>query len=242
MENCRIKLQRAELLISSLGGEKTRWELAAQELEEEHKTVLGDVLLCSGVIAYLGPFTPIYRSNCIKSWEESCLLHQIPCSPSFSLSKTLGDPVKIRQWQIEGLPADSFSADNAIIMNNSHRWSLMIDPTGQANKWVKQMEKDRNPIIVKLKDQHYMRQLENAVQFGYPVIIEDIGQEIDPALEPLLLKDTFEQARVKCIRLGEKVLEYNDAFKLYLTTKLRNPHYLPEVCVKVIYTFIFLLF
>jgi dynein heavy chain len=31
------------------------------------------------------------------------------------------------------------------------------------------------------------------------------------------------------INLGENVLEYNDQFRFYLTSKLRNPHFLPEV-------------
>ena len=35
------------------------------------------------------------------------------------------------------------------------------------------------------------------------------------------------------IRMGEKVIEYSAGFKLYITTKLRNPHYLPEVATKV---------
>ena len=36
-----------------------------------------------------------------------------------------------------------------------------------------------------------------------------------------------------CIRLGENVIEYSADFKLYITTKLRNPHYLPEIATKV---------
>lgn len=35
------------------------------------------------------------------------------------------------------------------------------------------------------------------------------------------------------IRLGEALIEYSQDFKLYITTRLRNPHYLPEVSVKV---------
>ena len=38
---------------------------------------------------------------------------------------------------------------------------------------------------------------------------------------------------VLCIRLGENVIEYSEDFKLYITTKLRNPHYLPEIATKV---------
>lgn len=40
-------------------------------------------------------------------------------------------------------------------------------------------------------------------------------------------------AGVECIRLGDATIEYSDQFRFYITTKLRNPHYLPEVSVKV---------
>lgn len=45
---------------------------------------------------------------------------------------------------LAGLPADGFSIDNAIILSKSRRWPLMIDPQGQANKWIKNMEKQNN--------------------------------------------------------------------------------------------------
>lgn len=38
---------------------------------------------------------------------------------------------------------------------------------------------------------------------------------------------------VDCIRLGESVIEYSSEFRFYITTKLRNPHYLPELATKV---------
>jgi len=110
---------------------------------------------------------------------------------------------------------------------------LMIDPQGQANKWVKNSEKDNQLSVIKLSDADYVRTLENSIQFGTPVLLENVGEELDPALEPLLLKQTFKQGGVMCIRLGENVIEYSDDFKLYITTKLRNPHYLPEIATKV---------
>ena len=64
--------------------------------------------------------------------------------------------------------------------------------------------------------------------------MEDIGEEIDPLLEPLLLKQTFKQGGALCIRLGDNTIEYSLDFKFYMTTKLRNPHYLPETAVKVL--------
>ena len=52
----------------------------------------------------------------------------IASSGRFSLNAVLGDAVKIRAWVISGLPNDSFSIDNAIMLANARRWPLMIDP------------------------------------------------------------------------------------------------------------------
>lgn len=68
--------------------------------------------------------------DCISGWVEQCNKKKIPCSESFSLNATLGSPVKIRAWNIAGLPVDSFSVDNGIIVDNARRWPLMIDPQG----------------------------------------------------------------------------------------------------------------
>eukprot|EP00505_MAST-04D_sp_SCG-Rhode-Island_P006248 Stramenopile-MAST_4_protein_6248 len=78
-----------------------------------------------------------------------------------------------------------------------------------------------------------MRNVENAVQFGSPVLLENVLEEMDPTLEPLLQKAIFKQSGVMCIRLGDSTVEYSDQFRFYITTKLRNPHYLPEIAVKV---------
>ena len=63
-----------------------------------------------------------------------------------------GIQVQIRQWQIAGLPKDYFSVDNGVIVTNARRWALMIDPQGQAAKWVKNMEKENNLVAIKARD------------------------------------------------------------------------------------------
>uniref|UniRef100_A0A670IHN2 Dynein axonemal heavy chain 12 n=1 Tax=Podarcis muralis TaxID=64176 RepID=A0A670IHN2_PODMU len=230
---CAKKLERAEKLIGGLGGEKSRWSNAANDLQNTYDNLTGDVLISAGVIAYLGAFTSGFRQECAKDWSKLCKEKNIPCSESFSLSKTLGDPIKIRAWNIAGLPTDQFSIDNGVIVNNSRRWPLMIDPQGQANKWIKNSEKENRLSVIKFTDTDYMRILENCIQFGTPLLLENVGEEIDPSLEPLLLKSTFKQGGMDCIRLGETIIEYSFDFKFYITTKLRNPHYLPELATKV---------
>ena len=138
--DCEAKLKRADALIKGLGGEKTRWTEMSRQLALTYDNVTGDVVLSSGVIAYMGAFIASYRDDAIKQW--SALLRQkgITCSEGFSLRETLGSPVEIRSWVINRLPNDSFSIENGIMLFKSNRWPLMIDPQGQANKWVKKME------------------------------------------------------------------------------------------------------
>lgn len=230
---CAKKLERAKKLIGGLGGEKERWTQAANTLQNTYDNLMGDVLISAGVIAYLGPFTSAFRDSSTEDWIKLCKAKSIPCSENFSLSKTLGEPIKIQAWNIAGLPKDSFSIDNGVIVANSRRWPLMIDPQSQANRWVKNSEKDNKLSVIKLTDGDYMRTLENCITFGNPLLLENVGEELDPSLEPLLLKQTFKQTGVEMIRLGDNVIEYSSDFRFYITTKLRNPHYLPELSTKV---------
>ncbi|GFH16496.1 dynein heavy chain 7, axonemal, partial [Haematococcus lacustris] len=61
----------------------------------------------------------------------------------------------------------------------------------------------------------------------------DVGEALDPALEPVLQKAVFKQGGRSLIRLGDSDVDYDPNFKLFITTKVANPHYLPEVCIKV---------
>lgn len=70
----------------------------------------------------------IFRQQAIDGWIEQCKDKNIPCSEDFKMVDVLGEPVKVRDWTIDGLPNDSFSIDNGIIVTKARRWPLMIDP------------------------------------------------------------------------------------------------------------------
>lgn len=65
---CGKKLVRAEKLIGGLGGEKVRWTEAAARLQSIYDNLSGDVLISSGVMAYLGPFTMAFRLVSVLGW------------------------------------------------------------------------------------------------------------------------------------------------------------------------------
>ncbi|KAF5843852.1 dynein heavy chain and region D6 of dynein motor-domain-containing protein, partial [Dunaliella salina] len=233
VEKCRQKLERAQELISGLGGEKDRWMEAAHALRGQFGGIMGDMLLSAAVISYLGAFTAPFRDESIAAWIKACKKVGVAISPKYSLAGALAEPVRVRSWVIAGLPNDAFSIDNAIMLTNARRWPLCIDPQKQANKWIKNSEAANKLSVVKLTDPDYMRTLENSIAFGLPVLMENVGEELDACLDPLLLKQTFKQAGTVCIKLGDNTVEYSKDFRFYITTVLRNPHYLPETAVKV---------
>lgn len=51
----------------------------------------------------------------------------------------------------------------------------MFKFTGLANKWVKRMEAENELKVIKLSDDDYTKVIENAITYGYPVLLENIG-------------------------------------------------------------------
>ncbi|XP_048510723.1 dynein axonemal heavy chain 7 isoform X3 [Athalia rosae] len=231
--NCTNKLIRSEKLLSGLGGEKGRWLQCAANLQKSYDSLAGDILISCGMIAYLGPFTTAYRIENIEKWRIYVKSLDIPTSDTYSFVTVLGSEIKINSWNIHGLPRDSFSTENAIIMDSSKRWSLFIDPQSQANKWIRAMEKSNRLEIIKLSDKTYMNILEECIETGRPVLLENVGEELSTPLDPILMKNIYKFSGIWYITLGEKSVEYDLNFRFYITTKLRNPHYLPEVFNKV---------
>lgn len=56
-----------------------------------------------------------------------------------------------------------------LFCRHARRYPLMIDPQGQANKWIKNMEKTNSLNVIRMTSSDYVRVLENAIQFGHPV-------------------------------------------------------------------------
>jgi dynein heavy chain, axonemal len=52
-------------------------------------------------------------------------------------------------------------------------------------------------------------------------------------LDSLFLKQTFVLGGMTNIKVGNDVVRYNNNFRLFLTTRLSNPHYLPETAIMV---------
>ena len=87
--------------------------------------------------------------------------------------------------------------------------------------------------IADVKDNNYIRVIENCVSHGKACLMPDVGEELDPTLDTVLNKSVMKIMNRKIMRIGDREIEYNDNFKLYISTRMSNPHYTPETSTKV---------
>ena len=69
-----------------------------------------------------------------------CKSLDIPVTEGMTITNVLADAFEIRQWNVDGLPRDNTSTENAILVTRARRWPLMIDPQDQANRWIRNRE------------------------------------------------------------------------------------------------------
>ncbi len=94
-------------MLSGLGNESKRWEVKARDLKDDFKNLTGNILISAALMAYLGPFTLNYRDEMVKKWHRRVKELKIPViADKYSFERILADPVKIREWEMAGLPAD----------------------------------------------------------------------------------------------------------------------------------------
>jgi dynein heavy chain len=195
--------------------------------------LVGNIMIAAGYVSYVGPFTANFRKSLIDHWMKYAIEKKIPYSDDFSIEGVLGDPVMIREWNIQGLPADSLSIENGVISSAAKRWPLLIDPQSQGNKWIKNMERENNLQVVKLSNPKFLQIIESGCKVGYPVLLENIDETLDPSLGPIMERNIKKEKGSLQIKLSDGWQSFQPDFKFVVTTKMANPHYLPEICIKV---------
>jgi dynein heavy chain len=134
-------------------------------------------------------------------------------------------------WQTENLPADRVSFENAAVVTSCSRYPLLIDPQLQGIRWVSTREGE-GMVSVQLNAKNWMKKVEMAVGNGQVLMLDSIGEEIDAVLDPLLSRQFTKRGKSLYVKLGAEEIEVLSTFKLYLQTKLINPHYKPETAAQ----------
>uniref|UniRef100_A0A4X1ULL9 Dynein axonemal heavy chain 17 n=1 Tax=Sus scrofa TaxID=9823 RepID=A0A4X1ULL9_PIG len=218
----------ANRLVGGLASENVRWAESVKNFRSQGVTLCGDVLLISAFVSYVGYFTKKYRNELMERfWIPyiNRLKVPIPTTEGLDPLSLLTDDADVATWNNQGLPSDRMSTENATILCNTERWPLIVDAQLQGVKWIKN-KYGHELKAIRLGQKSYLDIIEQAISEGDTLLIENIGETVDPVLDPLLGRNTIKKG--KFIKIGDKEIEYHPSFRLILHTKCFNPHYKPE--------------
>ncbi|CAF4402891.1 unnamed protein product [Rotaria socialis] len=226
------RMNAARELISGLADEQERWTEESKQFKAQIGRLIGDVLLCTGFLSYQGPFNQDFRLLLAKDWQKLLTERNILFTRTLNVTDYLTDVTMVGEWKLQGLPNDELSVQNAIIVTRAKRFALLIDPQGQGKSWIKRKELNNDLQLTNLHSKHFRQHLEDCLSLGRPLLIEDVGDELDPALDNILEKNFIRAGTTLKVKVGDKEVDVLNGFNLYITTKLANPAFTPEVSAK----------
>jgi dynein heavy chain len=232
------KMDQANKLINGLAGEKIRWTEDSNNFATRRKKLVGDCALSCGFVTYCGPFNSEFRDKLNYDYFlKETHSRGVPASDKVDLVAFLVDQGTIGEWNLEGLPSDDLSVQNGIMVTRSSRFPLMVDPQGQANRWIKSREQERierspRNTVTTLAAKNLKDQLEFTMGEGLCLLIENVENEVDPLLDPVLEKAIIKKGKNLYINVSDQNMDYSPKFCLYMTSRLPNPHFSPELSAK----------
>ncbi|NXK72907.1 DYHC2 protein, partial [Amazona guildingii] len=214
-------LKAAEILINQLDREHKRWNIQVSDSFYELATLPKRAQLAAAFITYLSAAPEDQRKNSLDEWTKSAGLEK------FDLRRFLCTESEELVWKSEGLPSDDLSIENALVILQSKVCPFLVDPSFRATEWLKTHLKESRLEVMNQQDTNFLTTLELAVRFGKTLIIQEMDG-VEPVLYPLLRKDLVAQGPRYAIQIGEKMIDYNEEFRLFLSTRNPNPFIPPD--------------
>ncbi|EYC14495.1 hypothetical protein Y032_0040g239 [Ancylostoma ceylanicum] len=213
LEKEQDTIKVAGTLIDRLGGEFTRWQAQMESLSKEMDNVERCALVTAAFVTYLGGCSEHTRTEVLKSFRQNFNLQDF--SPvTFCATET-----EQLNWKNHGLPADSLSIENTVIMLNSIQTPLVIDPTGRVAAFLHSFHPKSE--LLRATQNDLFTQIEFGIRFGKTIIVDDVT-EVDAVLVPIFRKELSSQGPRQVISFMDKQIDFHPDFKLFLCTK--NQH------------------
>eukprot|EP00040_Diaphanoeca_grandis_P036231 m.230237 g.230237 ORF g.230237 m.230237 type:complete len:4579 (-) comp33576_c0_seq1:2736-16472(-) len=233
LETVETKVERSVRLLGNLEGEKTRWSESAAGFETQMGTLVGDSFMASAFLAYSGYFDQHDRLLLNREWQSHITAAGIVWDKNLAITKYLSTPDVQLEWKKCKLPDDELCTENAIMLKMSLRYPLIIDPAGQAVEFVLNQYKDEKIIKSSFHNQGFRKDLESALRFGTPLLIQD-AEKYDPIMNPVLNREVKKANGRTIINLGDQEIDMSTlATKIILTATDPKYYFSPDLCSRV---------
>lgn len=227
------RCQRAKSLMENLVTERARWEEQSAAFKSQTSSLVGDCVLAAGFLAYIGYFDELSRrSSIVPEWMDLIDACRIDFRRDMSVVEYLSRPEDRLEWAANKLPQDTLCMENAIILHRFRRFPIIIDPSGQAVAFLLAQKKAMKISKSSFSDPEFIKQLERAVRFGFPILVQD-AENIDPVLNPLLNREIRRTGGRQLIRLGANDVDVSPLFTMYMSTRESNFQFSPDICGRV---------
>ncbi|XP_015784706.1 dynein heavy chain, cytoplasmic isoform X1 [Tetranychus urticae] len=228
----QAKVDRSIALISSLSSEKDRWKVSSDTFKHQMQTIAGDVLLSAAFLAYAGYFDQQYRQNLFNSWCTHLQQAGILFRTDLARTEYLSTADERLRWQANCLPSDDLCVENAIMLKRFNRYPLIIDPSGQATKFLLNEFANKKITKTSFLDDSFRKNLESALRFGNPLLVQDV-ENYDPILNPVLNREVRKTGGRVLITLGDQDIDLSPSFSIFLSTRDPTVEFSPDLCSRV---------
>ena len=226
------KVSRAESLLSSLNEEKERWQLTSTSFDIQMATLVGDSLISSAFLTYAGIFDHKYRQIMMGKWSHALESKNVSFRPEIDISNYLSSPSDQLLWKSFGVSSDNVAIQNCIILERCYRFPMVIDPSGQAIKFLIEKYSDRKMTKTSFLDSSFLKTLATCVRFGTPLLVQDV-ESLDPVLNPLLNREFQKTGGRTLVRIGPEEIDYSPQFMIILATRNPFARFAPDLCSRV---------
>merc|ERR1719427_2521204 len=232
LKTVQDKVNRSMGLLQSLGIEKDRWQHTSENFKFQMTTIIGDVFLSSAFLSYGGYFDQQHRNSLFTTWSHHLEAANISYRADLARTEFLSDPDERLGWQAKSLPTDDLCTENAIMLKRFNRYPLIIDPSGQATEFILNEYKDRKITKTSFLDDSFRKNLESALRFGNPLLVQDV-ENYDPILNPVLNRELRKTGGRVLITLGDQDIDLSPSFTIFLSTRDPTVEFPPDICSRV---------
>ena len=215
LNKIQLTLNNAQSLLDKLSGERNRWSDQCTTLANSLNTIIYSAILGAAAVTLLPAQSEDIRAQLLEQWKLLCN------QPTFDIQSFLSSETQILTHRANGLPSDNLSTHNALSILHTVQVPLIVDSNGSATEWLRNTLMSQANTVVEYTtytDERFSNTVELAVRFGKTLVIHSIDC-IQPYLYPLIRSNFFKNGSRYSVQLGGRLVDYNESFKLYLTSR-----------------------